>query len=165
MLASWAWEETRFPYARASYSRDPLQPRGGALHQPPDHLCESRPAPAILLILPGPTHTIWLFHLTLVPNEVWAAFILWIQRQCSPVKFENQRACTEDDLLYLENPKVCPAEDNAHSLCASVMVMLSWTSCTAELVSCLCDFSHFWASALFKWMQIFCCVMLIVSFF
>lgn len=83
----------------------------------------------------------------------------------SPVKFQNQRACTEDDLLYLENPNVCPAEDNAHSMCASIIVMLLWTSCTAELVSCLWDFSNFRASALFKWMQVFCRVMLIVRFF
>lgn len=151
VLASWAWEETRFPYARTSYSRDPLWPRGGPLHQPPDHLCESRPAPALLLTLPGPTLALGplFFHLTLVPNEVWAAFILWIQRLIGPVKFENQRACTEDDLLYLENPNVCPGKNNAHSLCASVMVMLLWTSFTAELVSCLWDFNNFWANALF----------------
>ncbi len=45
-----------------------------------------------------------------------------------PVKCGNQKACTEDDLLYLENPNVCQTECT-FLVCVFYIVMLLWLLC------------------------------------
>lgn len=58
VLASRARQETGLLHTRESHSQHPLQSRGGALHQPPDHLCQSRPAQTLPLSLSTLPHTI-----------------------------------------------------------------------------------------------------------
>ncbi len=60
-----------------------------------------------------------------------------------PVKCGNQKACTEDDLLYLENPNVCqteyiPCVCLLH--CHAFVTFVHGVRCMAKLVSRLWDF-------------------------
>lgn len=60
------------------------------------------------------------------------------------MKCGNQKACTEDDLLYLENPNLCQTECTFLACDDHAFVtFVHGVSCMAKLVSHLWDFNIF----------------------